>query len=215
MTAPLVVDLDGTLTPTDTLVESIIQLGKQHPLSLFKLPFWLFKGRANFKANIASRLTLPVVNLPYRSELIDYLRSEKQHGRCLILATAAHTSIANAVATHLDLFDTVLASDENRNLKGASKLAAIQQTVGSNFVYAGDSKADLPIWQAAQKAILVNVAASIGNEVRKSIPIEREFTALEPPPPTSLVSSLTSASMAKKPTVVRTITDRFFFSRHR
>jgi len=174
-TTPLVVDLDGTLTPTDTLVESIIQLGKQQPLELFKLPFWLFKKRAGFKANLATRLTLPITNLPYTTKLIDYLRNEKLHGRQLILATAAHSNIANAVAAHLDLFDTVLASSEHHNLKGTAKLAAIQQLVRAEFVYAGDSKADLPIWQAAQAAILVNTSSKVSNTVRKNTPIELEF----------------------------------------
>ncbi|MDD2661805.1 MAG: haloacid dehalogenase-like hydrolase, partial [Methylococcales bacterium] len=127
---PLVVDLDGTLTPTDTLVESIVQLGKQHPFDLLKLPFWLLKGRAEFKATIATRSSLPITNLPYRVELISYLRNEKQNGRPLILATAANSSIATAVATHLDLFDMVLASSEHNNLKGTAKLEAIQQLVG-------------------------------------------------------------------------------------
>ncbi|MDO9161267.1 MAG: UbiA family prenyltransferase [Methylococcaceae bacterium] len=176
---PLVVDLDGTLTPTDTLVESIIQLGKQHPVDLLKLPFWLLKGRAEFKANIANRLTLKASNLPYRVELIDYLRHEKQNGRPLILATAANSSIADAVAAHLDLFDTVLASSENLNLKGSAKLAAIQETVGTDFVYAGDSKADLPIWQAAQAAILVNTSRNVGDTVRKNTPIELEIPAVK------------------------------------
>ncbi len=176
-TTPLVVDLDGTLTPTDTLVESIIQLAKQHPLDLLKLPFWLFKGRAAFKANIALRSALPITNLPFRTSLVDYLRNEKQNGRQLILATAANSNIANAVAAHLDLFDTVLASSENLNLKGIAKLTAIQQTVGHKFVYAGDNKADLPIWQAAQAAILVNTSKNVGNAVRKNIPIELELPA--------------------------------------
>lgn len=176
-TIPLVVDLDGTLTPTDTLVESIIQLGKQHPFDLLKLPFWLLKGRAGFKASIATRSTLPITNLPYRTNLVDYLRNEKQNGRQLILATAANNNIANAVAAHLDLFDTVLASSENRNLKGTAKLTAIQQAAGLKFVYAGDSKADLPIWQAAQAAILVNTSSNVSNTVRKNTPIEQEFPA--------------------------------------
>jgi 4-hydroxybenzoate polyprenyltransferase len=174
-TTPLVVDLDGTLTPTDTLVESIIQLAKQHPLDIFKLPLWLFEGRAAFKAHIALRSTLPITNLPFRTNLIDYLRNEKQEGRQLILATAANINIANAVAAHLDLFDTVLASSENLNLKGTAKLTAIQQTVGQKFVYAGDSKADLPIWQAAEAAILVNTSANVATTVRKNTPIELEL----------------------------------------
>ncbi len=174
-TTPLVVDLDGTLTPTDTLVESIIQLGKQHPVDLLKLPFWLLKGRSGFKENIAARSTLAIANLPYRTDLLDYLRLEKQNGRRLILATAANIKIANAVATHLDLFDTVLASNGENNLKGSAKLTAIQEKVGPNFVYAGDNKADLPIWAAAQAAILVNTSNHVGNTVRKSVPIEQEF----------------------------------------
>jgi 4-hydroxybenzoate polyprenyltransferase len=176
-TAPLVVDLDGTLTLTDTLVESIIQLGKQHPMDLFKLPFWLLKGRGSFKASIATRSTLPITNLPYHTNLINYLQSEKQNGRQLILATAANNKIANAVAAHLDLFDIVIASSENHNLKGIVKLTAIQQTVGSKFVYAGDNKADLPIWQAAQAAILVNTSSNVSNTVRKNTSIELEFPA--------------------------------------
>lgn len=176
-TLPLVIDLDGTLTLTDTLLESIIQLGKQHPFDLLKLPFWLMKGRSCFKANIANRSTLSVINLPYRSNLVDYLRDQKQTGRKLILATAANSSIADAVAEHLGLFDTVLSSSEYRNLKSTEKLIAIQQAIGTQFVYAGDSKADLPIWQAAQAAILVNTSNNISNTVRKSTPIEQEFPA--------------------------------------
>lgn len=174
-TLPLVIDLDGTLTLTDTLLESIIQLGKQHPFDLLKLPFWLMKGRSCFKANIANRSTLSVINLPYRSNLLDYLRDQKQTGRQIILATAANSSIADAVAEHLGLFDTVLSSSQYCNLKSTEKLIAIQQAIGTQFVYAGDSKADLPIWQAAQAAILVNTSNNISNTVRKSTPIEQEF----------------------------------------
>jgi 4-hydroxybenzoate polyprenyltransferase len=172
---PLVIDLDGTLTPTDTLVESIIQLCKQHPFDLLKLPFWLIKGRSSFKANIANRSTLSVTSLPYRTDLVSYLRNEKKNGRKLILATAANSNIANAVAVNLDLFDTVLSSSESQNLKGTEKLIAIQKSVGPQFVYAGDSKADLPIWQAAQAAILVNTSNNVSNTVRKNTPIELEF----------------------------------------
>lgn len=174
-TTPLVVDLDGTLTPTDTLVESVIQLTKSQPLALLKLPFWLFKGRAQFKAEIALRSSLQAEYLPYRQVLIDYLIKEKQRGRTLVLATAAHQKIAHAVANHLTLFDVVLASDENENLKGATKLAAIRSSVGPNFVYAGDSKADLPIWQASQAAILVNTSTKVANAIRQNKPIEQDF----------------------------------------
>lgn len=172
---PLVVDLDGTLTPTDTLIECIVSAVQKTPLNLVRLPLWLMKGRAGFKEEIAAHGDIAAEHLPYRSPLLNYLRDEKAKGRKIVLATAAHHSIADSVAKHLGLFDHVLATGAGRNLKGSSKLQAIQRLVGENFVYAGDSPADVAIWKAAQAAVLVDVSPGIAEEVRQSVPIEREF----------------------------------------
>ncbi|MEO6422607.1 MAG: UbiA family prenyltransferase [Candidatus Nitrotoga sp.] len=177
---PLIVDLDGTLTPTDTLIESIIRLVKHKPWDALKLPFWMLSGRAIFKSNIALRAGFSVENLPYRQPFVEYLRSEKEKGRCIILATAAHQSIAESVAVQLGLFDSVLASDEGRNLKGKVKLEAIRETVGEKFVYAGDSVADLPIWKEAEAAVLVGASARVSKAARLIAPIEREFPRINP-----------------------------------
>ena len=173
--APLVVDLDGTLTPTDTLLESVVKVVKQSPLNLLRMPFWLMRGRAGFKEAIAAHASISGEHLPYRASLLDYLREEKRKGRMIVLATAAHHSIACNVARHLGLFDKVLATQAGHNLKGRAKLQAIQEQVGPCFVYAGDSKADIPIWQAAKAAVLVDVAWRTGQTVRRHVPIEREF----------------------------------------
>ncbi len=63
---PLVVDLDGTLTPTDTLVESLIQVVKKEPLNLLRLPFWLLRGRAAFKRKVAAHASVNAASLPLR-----------------------------------------------------------------------------------------------------------------------------------------------------
>jgi 4-hydroxybenzoate polyprenyltransferase/phosphoserine phosphatase len=172
---PLVVDLDGTLTPTDTLVESLINLVKQSPMNLLRLPFWLLKGRAAFKEAVASHTSIAVEQLPYHESLLAYLRGEKEQGRRIILATAAHKSIAEGISAHLGLFDGVLATDLGRNLKGRTKLEAIREEVGKEFVYAGDSHADIPIWKAAQAAVLVGMSSGLANSIRRDVQIEREF----------------------------------------
>ena len=77
---PLVVDLDGTLIRTDLLLESICKLMKQNPLALFALPLWLLKGRAYLKRKIAQRVELAPALLPYRTDLVDYLRAEHEKG---------------------------------------------------------------------------------------------------------------------------------------
>ncbi len=174
---PLVVDLDGTLTPTDTLVESVIQFIKQSPLNIFRIFFWLVLGRAGFKGKIAARVSIAVDLLPYRPAVLDYLHSEKGKGRTVVLATAAHSSIADKVAAHLGIFDSVLAADAHHNLKGHNKLAAIRLNFGDNFVYAGDCQADVPIWEAARAAVLVGVSPGLAQAVGRVVPIERVFPA--------------------------------------
>jgi 4-hydroxybenzoate polyprenyltransferase len=173
---PLVVDLDGTLTPTDTLAESGLKLIRRSPASLLRMPFWLLSGRAGFKRAIAARGGVAAASLPYHQPLLDYLRAEKARGRRIVLATAAHSSIADEVAGHLGLFDQVLATGAGDNLKGAAKLSMIRREVGADFVYAGDSRADLPVWQGARGAILVGASARIRGIVRGgAVPVEREF----------------------------------------
>lgn len=174
---PLVVDLDGTLTPTDTLVELAIKAVKHQPLTAFKLPLWLLKGRARFKQLLAEDAGryFDAASLPYNEALLGYLRAEKARGRPLSLATAADQGIALRIAAHLGLFEQVLASDGSHNLKGDNKRRLIERTIGKPFAYAGDQVADLPIWKAAASAVLVGVPPQLESLVRAHCPVERRF----------------------------------------
>ncbi|MBR8037528.1 UbiA family prenyltransferase [Burkholderia cenocepacia] len=173
---PLVVDLDGTLTTSDTLMESVIRVVKRKPANLLRLPFWLARGRAAFKAKVAEHADFRAEMLPYRESLIDYLTRERENGRKIVLATAAHCSIAERVSTHLGLFDRVIATSDDTNLKGEAKLACIREQIGDDFVYAGDSRADLPVWAGARGAVLAGVSCDVAADVRSHVPIEHEFT---------------------------------------
>lgn len=154
---PLVVDLDGTLLRTDTLWESLLILAKRRWTALFLLPFWLLEGKAAFKWRIAEAIELPTATLPQQEAFVAHLRQVRAEGRTLVLATAATEKIARSVARDFDLFDHVLASDERTNLSGSRKLAAIRALLGEvEFDYAGNDRADLPIWRAARRAILVD-----------------------------------------------------------
>ena len=157
---PLCVDLDGTLIRTDLLWESLMALLKQSPLSIFRLPFWLLKGKAFFKHEIARRVTLDAGTLPYDQALVEFLSDERRSGRELVLATASHVTFARAVGAHLGLFDErVFGSDASTNLKGARKVALLVEQYGvRGFAYAGNSTADLPVWAEANEAIVVNAS---------------------------------------------------------
>lgn len=108
---PLVVDLDGTLVKTDLLVESLMDLVKKKPQYIFALPFWLLKGKAEFKQKVACRVSLNPQLLPYRPQLVEYVRAQRAQGRQVVLATASNERLARRVADHLKLFDSVLAGD--------------------------------------------------------------------------------------------------------
>jgi 4-hydroxybenzoate polyprenyltransferase len=107
----LCVDLDGTLIRTDLLLESLVLLIKDNPFTLVRLPFWLLRGEATLKAEIAARVTLDPAALPYNKEFVSWLEAERRAGRSLWLCTAADEDLARRVATHLGLFDGVLAGD--------------------------------------------------------------------------------------------------------
>jgi 4-hydroxybenzoate polyprenyltransferase len=174
--SPLVVDLDGTLTQTDTLVESIFFLLRTNPLNVFRIFCWVLAGRVNFKRRIAAHTDFTMITLPWREEFVAWLRIQHAQGRPLVLATAAHESIAEKVALHFGLFSQVLSTSGDENLKGSNKLEKIQQCVGRRFSYAGDSVADLPIWQASETAVLVGVSETVRRHVQKTGRIEIEFT---------------------------------------
>jgi 4-hydroxybenzoate polyprenyltransferase/phosphoserine phosphatase len=159
---PLYVDLDGTLIATDSLHESLLKLVRASPLALLQLPVWLLKGRAVLKREVARRTRLDVSTLPYRPEVLELVRRAREAGRRTILATASDGRVARRVAEHLGLFDAVLASDGEHNVKGAAKLAAIlADTRGQGFSYAGDHPADMKVWQGAQAAVVVSRSAAL------------------------------------------------------
>ena len=127
---PLCVDLDETLVKTDLLHETLLSLVKRAPLSLLAIPFWLMKGRAHLKHQLALCAQIEVAHLPYRNDLIDFLRSEQSRGRHLVLVTAADRLLATRVQQHLHLFNEVVASDGTLNLKGANKARHLEEKFG-------------------------------------------------------------------------------------
>src|SRR5664280_1766776 len=90
---PLCVDLDGTLIRSDLLFEGLARLAKEGLGPLFLAPFWLSKGKAGFKRELANRVALEPSTLPYELRLLEFLRKEKHDGRRLVLATASDLSL--------------------------------------------------------------------------------------------------------------------------
>ncbi len=154
---PLCVDLDGTLLKTDLLWEGLFLLIKESPSALFRLPFWLWKGIAALKHEIAQRTFPDCRLLPYRSEILSLIHQAQTAGRHVVLVSAAHESLATKVAEHLRCFNEVIATNGAVNLKGEHKRDALEQRFGrKGFDYVGDARADLPVLAAARRGFLVS-----------------------------------------------------------
>lgn len=163
----LAVDLDGTLVRTDTLLECALLFIRQHPWQAWRLLLWALQGKVTLKSQLAQRVQLDVAGLPYRTEVLDWIHQARSSGQRVVLATASHRLVAQAVADHLGLFDDVLAT-EAVNLSRARKAEALQAMAGpAGYAYIGNSADDLLVWRAAKVQHWVDVPRSVQAKARK------------------------------------------------
>lgn len=159
-TPALCVDLDGTLLRSDLLFESLFALLAHNPFYIFLVPFWLFRGKAAVKRELAARVTVPVQNLPYDDRVLDLLRTTTQRPR--VLCTASDILLVRPIAEYLGLLDEVIASDGHRNLAGRRKAEVLVERFGTRgFDYVGNSRVDLQVWRYARVAIVVNAGEAL------------------------------------------------------
>lgn len=151
----LYVDLDGTLLATDSLWETLVLAIRQQPLACLRAFFALRKGKAAFKKALADPVTIDVTHLPYRAEILAFLREEQAHGVRVVLATGADERLAERISTHLKL-DGFLASDGFTNRIGEEKRLAIESDAqGKSFAYIGNERVDRSVWRVAAQAHIV------------------------------------------------------------
>ena len=161
---PLYVDLNGTLIATDLLWESGLGVLRDHPGMPLRIPGELLRGRQHVKGLLAGGCEIDPATLPYRPEVIDLVRTARAEGRPVILTTGAPLSLAESVAEHLGLFDDVIATTAERNVRGANKRDAVlehlQPADGApggepDFAYVGDAVADRPVFEIASEAHVI------------------------------------------------------------
>lgn len=163
---PICVDLDGTLIRTDSLGETVLSIFSNLGGLASLLPS-LLASRASFKQQVALVGNLDPELLPYNIELLAYLREMKRKGRTIVLATAADARTARLVADHLGIFDEVIASDGNRNLKGEEKARELVRRFGrKGFEYVGNDHADIAVWREADGIVVANASPSVSKKAQ-------------------------------------------------
>ncbi|WP_417589105.1 UbiA family prenyltransferase [Pararhodobacter oceanensis] len=175
----LVIDLDGTLIRSDMLYECFWTGFSRN----WRTPLWAVAGLTRGRAALKERMALcgapDPATLPYTPEVLEHIRDWRASGGRTALVTAADQSLADAIGAHLGLFDEIHGSDGETNLKGAKKAALLIERFGAGgYIYAGDSSADLPVWQEAAGAVTVGLNAALRGQVEAQHP---GSTHLAPP----------------------------------
>ncbi len=151
----LVVDLDDTLIKIDLFKESLVRSFFLNPMAFFKCLFYILSNNISFaKVYLSKIVNQNPKYLPYNDEVISIVRNYRSKGYKVLLATGASKTYADSVSNYLGLFDEVIASEQGINNIGHIKLNRIKKSV-KDFIYIGDSKRDIPIWDDCKKAILV------------------------------------------------------------
>jgi 4-hydroxybenzoate polyprenyltransferase len=153
---PLVVEVDGTLLRTNTLLESAISLLSTQPLEALKVPLWLYSGKAHLRSEIADRIAINVQLLPMDSTVLEFMRSEKLRGRRVFLVSASDRRFVAAIAARIGFVDGVFAGDRTTDLSIAVKRNLLVQSFGERrFDYIGNSQRDRLILSVARRGYVV------------------------------------------------------------
>ena len=158
---PLVIDLDGILLKTSSFDETLLDALREHPLAVLELPFELIKGRSAVKAFLAGKSPLDVETWPVRGEVLDYIKTQAEAGRRVVLATDADRMVAEAVATRFPFISEIIAADSSCTMMGKAKADRLRARFPDGFIYAGGKATDLAVWKAAGASVLVNAADGI------------------------------------------------------
>ncbi len=177
---PLFVDLDGTIISSDVTWESLVDAAGRRPDVLLRAPVWVLRGKPYLKNRLAEISAPDPAHLPYREEVLEWLKQQNEGGRRLVLASASHRSVVESVSEHLGLFEAAIGTEGPPNFSGEGKVEAIRDYLGAEdaaFDYAGDSAADLAVWKHAQKGVAVYPKASILRRAERICEIEKVWTS--------------------------------------
>lgn len=188
--APLqiVVDLDGTLSRSDTLHEQIVRAALRHPFRLLAALPALATSRAAFKARLAA---IPAKNLsaPWNRDVLNALTQNADAP--VAVCTASNRDFAVRLCAGLRPFTAIHGSDTEVNLKAEAKAAFLRETYGQGrFLYFGNSREDVPVWREAAGGAVVSDDAALLAEARRVCPALDHLPPRKPPAVLSLVKAL-------------------------
>lgn len=154
----LAVDLDNTLIKTD-----MIYIGLKYLISnkihLSPKLIWIFltKGRTYAKKYLFDVTNFSVKDIPFNKEVINFIQRNRNKYTKTILISGSYHEYVNMIANHINLFDKAVGTSLDTNMVGINKVKFLKNKYKNLiFDYIGDSRKDIPIWESARNAYVVD-----------------------------------------------------------
>lgn len=154
----LAVDLDNTLIKTDMIYVGLKFLFIYRIYLLPKL-IWLFtfKGKTYAKKYLFDITSYSMEKIIFNRPVIDFIKNNKEKYTYTILISGSYYKYVDAFSNHLGLFDFSVGTTLETNMISSNKTRYLENKFGDLiFDYIGDSKKDIPIWESAKTAYVVN-----------------------------------------------------------
>lgn len=166
---PLVLDVDGTFLKTDMLLETFWRALGQNAWLCLAICFKYLRNRARLKQELAALAQLRTDLLPVNPQVADLAKQSQEQGRKTVFASGSDMGLVRQLAQQHEIAEPVFASDGETNLTGSRKARALVAAYGEGgFDYAGDGQVDRPVWEAAQKAIILGNHPQIAGALETS-----------------------------------------------
>jgi 4-hydroxybenzoate polyprenyltransferase len=150
---PLCLDVIGTLTPANPAHERAL--------------------------GVLKRVAFDVAMLPFRADLLQWLREERARGRRVVLVADGDPQLAEQIAAHLELFDEVARTDGAGSAAERKRRALVERFGERGFDYAGSDAADMAVWETSRGAIVVG-DRKLSERVGRSAKLLHYFAAPRP-----------------------------------
>jgi 4-hydroxybenzoate polyprenyltransferase len=174
---PLLVDVDGCLARVDLLWEGMIQLASRRPAALPGCVGAALRGRAALKAYVAREVPLALDTVPLTESVTSLVAARRAAGDPVMLVSGADETQVRSLAGRVGA-EAGYGSDGAFNLTGRRKLARIRERWG-RFDYVGNALADVPLWEAADRAFAANAGWLTLQAARRRRP---DLVVLDPEP---------------------------------
>ena len=154
----LAVDLDNTLIKTDMIYVGIKFLLLYRIYLLPKLIWlFLFKGKTYAKKYLFDNTSYSLEKITFNQPVIDFITDNKEKYTYTILISGSYYEYVDAISRYHELFDFSVGTTLETNMISFNKIRYLKDKFGDlMFDYIGDSKKDIPIWESARTAYVVN-----------------------------------------------------------